>query len=492
MAAQTISRSVQFPYPRSFLGLLLTGFLLVALPLLGALGYSLWSAEKLAEQSRNAVYSAAQAARASRTLVNRVASTERLARQIMVLADAKLRADFVHAHLDFLRIADELFALPLDAEHLDAVKRAVAAEQALLQLLNAAPRTRARRREVNEQATRLAEDAYEVLAIGSKVAEREVEKLRASAEAIRQRLVLLGVVGTAAALGLAFVLGALIARPVRELDASIRQLGSADFAHPIRVSGPRDLEHLGERLDWLRRRLTELETQRTRFVRYLSHELKTPLAALREGVELLNDNVLGRLSDRQAQVVSIMRHNSIKLQEMIEELLDYQRALHAASALDLHPVALDVLVREAAATHELALRAKGQRLVLDVAPLTIEADRTKLRAILDNLVSNAVKYTPQGGTISVCAKEDAAEAIIEVLDSGPGVPRAERETIFDSFFRGRAKGAGRVEGSGLGLAIAREFAEAHGGRIAAVENPSGGHFRVALPRRRVLTLARAA
>jgi len=490
--AQTISRSARLPYPRSFLGLLLTGFLLVALPLVGALAYSVWSTEQLAARSRNAVYNASQAARASRTLVNRVASIERLARQIIVLADAKLRADFVHAHLDFLRIADELFALPLDAEHLEALKRAVAGEQALLQLLNAAPRTRARRLEVNERATRLADEAYEVLAVGARVAEREVERLRASAETVRKRLVLLGLSGSAVAIALAFVLGSLIVRPVQELDASIRQLGGADFGRPIQVHGPRDLEHLGERLDWLRRRLTELEAQRTRFVRYLSHELKTPLAALREGVELLNDRVPGPLTDRQAQVVSIMRDNSVKLKDMIEELLDYQRALRSAAALDLGPVALDALVRESAAAHELELKAKEQRLVLDLAPLTIEADRLKLRSILDNLVGNAVKFTPKGGTISVRAKEVAAEAIIEVIDSGPGVPGAERETIFDSFFRGRARSTGRVEGSGLGLAIAREFAEAHGGRIAAVEDTAGGHFRVALPCRAMPVLARAA
>jgi two-component system sensor histidine kinase GlrK len=213
---------------------------------------------------------------------------------------------------------------------------------------------------------------------------------------------------------------------------------------------------------------------------------------VREGVELLNDEVAGALSERQGQIVRIMRDNSLKLQRMIGELLDYQRALHAAAALELSPVALDALVREATEAHELALKAKRQRLVLDLAPVTIDADGAKLRSIVDNLVGNAVKFTPEGGTISVLAKQDDAEAIIEVIDSGPGVPAAERETIFDSFFRGRAKSGGRVEGSGLGLAIAREFAEAHGGRIAAMGNPGGGHFRVALPRRPVPAAARAA
>src|SRR4029077_20259370 len=148
---------------------------------------------------------------------------------------------------------------------------------------------------------------------------------------------------TAIALAAALVLTRLIARPIAQIDSAIRQLGSADFEHPIRVSGPADLQSLGERLDWLRRRLTELEAQKNRFLRHLSHDLKTPLAALREGTELLNDQVAGPLAPPQRQVVAIMRDNSVKLQPLIEELLGYQRALHAASGLQIGALSLDGL-----------------------------------------------------------------------------------------------------------------------------------------------------
>ncbi len=492
MGTVTISPSAALPYPRSFPALVLTGFLLVALPLVGALAYSTWTTQRLADQSRDAVFNASQAARASRSLVNRVGSIERLARQVAVLADPALTADFAQAHLAFLQVVEELSGLPLEAEHRTALERVVSEEQDLFRLLNRRPRPRAYASELVRRASRLADQGYEVLAIGSGVAEREVERLRQGAEAVRQRLILLGISGTGAALVLATALAGFIVRPIRELDASIRQLGGADFNKPIRVRGPADLRYLGERLDWLRRRLSELEAQKTRFLRYLSHELKTPLTALREGTELLNDQVPGPLVPRQRQVVSIMRDNSIKLQHMIEELLDYQRALHAAASLDVKPVALDALVRDALTAHDLALKAKNQHLVLDLAQVTVEADASKLRSIVENLVGNAVKFTPEGGTISVRAIEEAAEAIVEVIDSGPGVPAAERDSIFDSFFRGRAKSIGRVEGSGLGLAIAREFAEAHGGRIAAVGGAGGGHFRLALPRRPAPALAAAA
>jgi len=194
-------------------------------------------------------------------------------------------------------------------------------------------------------------------------------------------------------------------------------------------------------------------------------------------------------------VVSIMRDNSLKLQRLIEDLLDYQRALHAAASLLPRAVPLDAVVGEVARAHELAMRAKGQRLVLDLHDAMIEADPEKLRSILDNLIGNAVKFTPGGGTVTVLARAAGQETIIEVIDTGPGVPAEEHESIFDSFFRGRATPSGRVEGTGLGLAIAREFTEAHGGRICVVASapgqPPGGHFRVTLPRRAAAELAAA-
>ncbi len=493
MAPQDTSPRATLRFPRSFLGLLVTGFLLVAAPLAGALLYSAWNTQHLAEQSRSAVYNAAQAARGSRSLVNRIGLIERRAQQVAVLADAELAQDYERLHQDFRQLSDELARLPLDDEQLAALRRTIEQEQALYDLLaqraDALPQARA----VAARVSELAESAHEVLAISYRVADREVEHLRAAAEAVQRRLLQLVLATIAVALAIALALTRVIARPIAELDASIRQLGRADFAQPIRVSGPQDLRDLGERLDWLRRRLTELEAQKNRFLRHLSHELKTPLASLREGAELLNDQVAGPLAPPQRAVVSIMRDNSVKLQKLIEELLDYQRALHAAASLEVRAVRLDDLVREVVEAHRLSALAKEQHVTLELAPVTVDADPEKLRSIVDNLLGNAIKFTPPGGTISVLASEADGRISIEVIDSGPGVPLEEREAVFESFFRGRAKAGGRIEGSGLGLAIAREFAEAHGGRIALVAGGPGGHFRVTLPRRpEPLVLAEAA
>jgi two-component system sensor histidine kinase GlrK len=258
------------------------------------------------------------------------------------------------------------------------------------------------------------------------------------------------------------------------------------------VSGPADLRSLGERLDWLRLRLTELEAQKNRFLRHLSHDLKTPLAALREGTELLNDQVAGPLAPPQRQVVAILRDNSVKLQRLIEDLLDYQRALHAASGLQVSTVAIDSLVRQSLRSHQLAAQGKALRIGIEVSAFSVWGDAAKLRSVIDNLLGNAVKFTPAGGEIRVLAREEGGLATIDVLDSGSGVPPEEREAIFEAFFRGRAGAYGRAEGTGLGLAIAREFTEAHGGRIEVVSGARGGHFRVTLPMRPATPLAEAA
>ncbi|TMH95728.1 MAG: HAMP domain-containing histidine kinase, partial [Betaproteobacteria bacterium] len=387
-------------YPRSFLGLLLTGFTVVALPLVGALAYSAWNTERLAEQSRTAVFSASQAARASRSLVSRISSIERslvsrissierLAQQLAVVEDPALAVDYARVHQGFRQIADELLLLPLDEQQLAALQKTVAQEQQLYELLRTLPRRREDPHRIGRMATELSENAYQVLAVSYLVSDREVARLRSNAEEVQRRLVLLVVLSTAVALGIALALTRYISRPIAALDASIRQLGGADFSREITVRGPEDLQSLGslgERLDWLRRRLAELEAEKNRFLRHLSHELKTPLTVLREGAELLNDQVGGPLAPPQRQIVAIMRDNSVKLQRLIEDLLDYQRALHSAGPLQPRAVALDALVQDVARPHQLAVQAKGQRLELELDKVSLEADPEKLRSIIDNLL----------------------------------------------------------------------------------------------------------
>jgi two-component system sensor histidine kinase GlrK len=261
-------------------------------------------------------------------------------------------------------------------------------------------------------------------------------------------------------------------------------LGDGAFSSEIAITGPRDLEYLGKRLDWLRLRLIELEEQKNRFLSHVSHELKTPLTSIREGAELLADEVVGKLNDNQRKLASILRENTIQLQKMIENLVNFRGVLLRHSALYVTQVNLNGLVEKIAVGHQLAMMAKNIKLELDLAKLTAFGDEEKLMVITDNLLSNAVKFSPCGGAIKIVLKQDGESAVLDVVDSGPGIDPSDRDKVFAPFYQGRALPHGYVKGTGIGLSVVAEYVRLHGGRIEIIDGEvKGAHFRVTLPMR---------
>jgi two-component system sensor histidine kinase GlrK len=273
----------------------------------------------------------------------------------------------------------------------------------------------------------------------------------------------------------------LIARPIRQIDAAIRRLGQADFSVPVHVGGPEDLRQLGERLDWMRERLADLEQQKNRFLRHMSHELKTPLTALREGAELMSEEVVGKLTPEQREIAEILRHNSIELQKLIEDLLSYGASQSQKPAVDVARIELKRVANRVLDDQKLALRAKQLKLDVNVQDLTLSADFEKLRVMLDNLVSNAIKFSPQEGTIRLRARKVGDEVELEVADQGPGIAPEERKLVFEPFYRGRHAADALVKGTGIGLSVVREYAQMHGGSAEVVDDGPGAHVRVRLP-----------
>jgi len=243
------------------------------------------------------------------------------------------------------------------------------------------------------------------------------------------------------------------------------------------------MRYLGQRLEWLRSRLHDLEEQQTRFLRHVSHELKTPLTAVREGAELLRDGVGGRLTPEQNDIVRIVRDNTLSLQKLIEDLLAYHqtRAMEPAA---LGPVALPDVVSHVVREQRLAALARMITFDSKLAPATVIGNAERLRTIVDNLLSNAIKYSPRNATIELAVSVSGGCAVLDVIDGGRGLAPSDRARIFDSFYQGPPPVDGRVKGSGLGLAIAREYAQAQGGRIevgARRDGKSGAWFRLSLP-----------
>ncbi len=293
---------------------------------------------------------------------------------------------------------------------------------------------------------------------------------------------------------LVFVFTSLVARPIRQIDKAIGQLGASGFSKPISIKGPTDLERLGRQLDWLRIRLLELAQEKNKFLRHMSHELKTPLANIREGTELLLDGSVGELAAPQREVTDILRTNGLKLQRLIENLLSFSAWQTKSEELTLSDFPLRAQVISIAKSQRLALRSANIQLELEVADIIVSADQDKIRTVLDNLLSNAIKFTPRDGVITIRSRRDSDSFVLEFGDTGPGIPDEERPRIFEAFFQGRREQGGQVGGTGIGLSVVMECVQAHDGSVALVDSDEfpGAHFKIRIPQKRSLDQPRLA
>jgi two-component system, NtrC family, sensor histidine kinase GlrK len=461
--------------------LLGAGLSLIALPLIFALINNAVTVDQLANRSQNAVYQAVQATQVSRRLAELITALERTARQMVILGERSMLDAYQANRRRFEQAVTESWRLPLDAEQERALEDIVREEKEIYAALSDRNATEKQLAQAVARFPALADHALVITTRSAALIDREVEALRATADQARS-------ITTWQLLALApvmvFLVGGftvLIARPIRQIDSAIRMLGGGKFTTPVVVSGPQDLEYLGERLEWLRQKLLDLEEQKNRFLRQMSHELKTPLTAIREGSQLMADEVVGKLTPQQREIAEILLHNSVELQKQIEALLNYGASQFHKLALDLKPVSLERVVSRVAGDQRLALRSRDLKLDVSGPQVLVTADEEMLRITLDNLVSNAIKFSPPGGTIAIRTAPNGSLVALDVVDEGPGVVPEERERIFEPFFQGSQQAAGAVSGTGIGLSVVREYVAAHGGSVEVLESTRGAHMRVKLP-----------
>ena len=476
---------MRFLQPNSFPKLLAVGFAMVALPLIFALVNNAVAINQFANRSQLAVQQAVQSTQSSRRLEELLSALERNTRQMAILGDRSLLDAYETNRKLFLQTAREFAELPFDAEQRIALNDIIDSEAAIYTMLRGTAADDAALKRAVAEFVRLDGRAQGIIERGDRLIDREIEVMGETATRAQQITLwqMLALVPVALLLAAGFTV--LIARPIRQIDAAIRRMGDGDFSAPVGVSGPRDLQLLGRRIEWLRHRLTELEQQKNRFLRQVSHELKTPLTALREGSELLSEEALGKLTPEQQEVAGILRASSIELQRLIEDLLSYGAAEFHRSALHFSPVKVRRVVARVVDDQNLALRARALRIAPQVDDITLEADPEKLRIMLDNLLSNAVKFSPENNVINIVARSDGVHMVLDVADAGPGIPPAERERVFDPFYRGRTVAGGPLRGSGIGLSVVRDYAQAQGGTAEVVDEParSGARLRLTLPLR---------
>jgi signal transduction histidine kinase len=229
--------------------------------------------------------------------------------------------------------------------------------------------------------------------------------------------------------------------------------------------------------------LVEADRLKDEFVALISHDLRTPLTSIIGYVELSLEEGEPELDEERRGYLKIVSRSSERLLRLVDDLLFVARV--QAGKLVLERAELDLGMIASQAVEEARPRAEGKRLALEFAgesPVLIDADKGRLFQLLDNLISNAIKFTPEGGHVDVRVGRSENGALLEVLDTGMGLGEGETELVFDRFFRSARVVAQQVPGTGLGLFIARAIVEAHDGTIVASERQGGGtSFRIELP-----------
>ncbi len=476
-------------YPNSFLKLLLIGFAFAIFPLLWAFTNANIAFGNIAKQSEATISQAVETTRLSRALQEKSGLMERSARQYYVLKDTLLFENYQHAYQAFndttAHLQKYLNNATLEKKLISLKNNAASLHRTIIENKNS---------EIDnpiflDDFVKLTAQINQIITENNAAIDMASTAFRSRAKKTQKSLFLQSLILIPLALVVAGIITYLLAQPIRRMDSAIRSLGEGLYEKPISIDGPGDLRQLGRRLDWLRKELKDLNAQKQQFLRHVSHELKTPLTAIREATELLHDGIGGTLSEQQTEIILIMRENSIRLQKMIENLLNYTKIDSIQGQSKLQLIDLEKLISKVLVAHALTINNKKLQMNVKIQDdVKLISNEEKLSIILDNLISNAVNYTPEAGQINISSNTESDWFMIEVIDNGPGLAKADYAKVFDPFYRGESNHKGLINGSGLGLTIVKEIVATLDGSISLLPSKHGAHFSVRLPKNNMTSM----
>jgi two-component system sensor histidine kinase GlrK len=461
---------------------MLLGLAFISGPLLFTIVDAVIQIRSLSKTSDEMVRNGVETARLTQSVFADIETMKRRAQYYHVIGRPDLLVSFRESDQALAATREELATLLSDPSTRRSLDEFTALHNETSSVVSSTPPSREAFENFRPRFDRLSEIATEIADISNTQIAARLADMRGQTSSTQKRLFWQSALLVPFTLVAILALTISIGRPLRAIDRAISELGRGTFSRSIEVSGPRDLERLGAQLEWLRLRLLDLAQERNRFLRHMSHELKTPLANIREGAELLMDGAVGPLDNSQREVVAILRDNGIKLHRLIENLLSFSAWQKESVGLDISEFRLRPLVKQVLEAQQLTVVSQRVRLEVRVDDLTLKADRGKMRLIIENLLSNAIKYSPKGGTVYLQAVKQDAQLVIDVADAGAGIPQEERARVFEAFYTGRPPAGVQVKGTGIGLSVVLEFVNAHGGTIEIVDGDyPGAHFRIRMP-----------
>lgn len=279
-------------------------------------------------------------------------------------------------------------------------------------------------------------------------------------------------------IGLTVLVGMRLVRPLHALTAAAGRMRDGDAGARVRVSGRDEIARLGAAFNAMSEQRQRVEELRRAMVGDIAHEMRTPVTNIRGWLEAADDGVV----PLDAELVASLLEEALLLQHVIADLQDL--AAVDAGELRLHPQEVEAaeLLHAVADAFGAAADTGGVALAVRAEPVAVTVDPIRLRQAIGNLVTNAIRHTPPGGRVTIAGRAEAGFLVIDVVDTGPGLPAEQQELVFERFWRAEKSRSRQTGGSGLGLSIVRKLAEAHGGTASVASVPgAGATFTLRLP-----------
>jgi two-component system sensor histidine kinase GlrK len=469
--------------------LVAAGFLVTMIPVAIALTYAGLGMRETASLGEQALHQTAEQMNAMRLVLQQVNDIERKAKLFVLLSDPSLRQpyereSYENVRASFRQTTDELLKQSLDNRLTLLITELLEKERLIHDQITAFDVNDNPKLPVEEAFRGLREAANELWQEVTGRVSRQAEGLHLQAGELEQRLLVRTLALMTFSVGFFIVFMAVLHRSIRRLDQAIRKLGSGRFGDPIAVQGPRDLRLLGDRLEWLRIRLLDLEQAKYQFMQNVTREIEAPLEAIRNDSGQLQamagqtvDPEVGERCDRLGQ-------NAGKLQSVCEELVRYSQLNENPVLGERRGIDLKQLYDAAVATLRPQIETKALRLKALVQPVPFHGIAEQMQGIFEQLLSNAVKFSPERGEVRILLRSSKGSIEFEIEDDGPGFAADELQQVLKPFFRGRAALEQDTEGTGLGLAMVSEYLVHCQGRIEIVEpreDRHGARIRIHIP-----------
>jgi two-component system sensor histidine kinase GlrK len=336
-----------------------------------------------------------------------------------------------------------------------------------------APDTQARKQLREEISDGFIEKTNELIRFREQIIQNKTTKARDEAHTASRMIAWFAMGGTFVALQLAYIQARSISRPLNRLAREMRRLGKGEPVHPLTIQAPHEVRELATTFYSMAEELADLDRMKSDFTAHVSHELRTPLTAIREGTALMLEEIPGPLSPAQVEILEVVRDHGERLNSAIASILDLNKMEVEMMEYEFAPCDLTAVIQRSLVS--IGLIAEKREVIVDACcsdrlPI-VYADERRIQQVLDNLLSNALKFTPKGGKVEVVANplpsssRKMNEIEIRVSDNGAGIPESDLTKVFTKFYQGHQDRAQKYRGTGLGLAIAHHIVHAHQGQI---------------------------